>query len=609
MDTALGSIHRRYLRLKSEFAQRDTRMSQVQSVREGKMSEVAPDLFPASGPWQEPIVANMIDVAARDMAEMIAPLPSFNCSNPTMSSERAKAQATLKTKIASGYATTSSLQVQMYTSADEYVTHGFIAGRVEVDYETNQPIMRLISPHGVYYEQDRFNRLVAFYQHVTVEADALAALYPEHAHKIADCYGNVDVVFYHDKDVDLAYWTHSPTRDQYVLSQVPNRLGKMMVRLAERPGGTKHPRGQFDDVLFVQLAKHRMALLALQAANDSVNAPLVVPNDVPDIPMGPGATIRTANPQGVRRAGLEIPAAAFQEQAQLDRELQLGARFPQVRTGETQGSTVTGKGVQALMGGYDSQIRTHQSVMARFLQEMVSLCFEVDEKLFTGHKKNLRTVLNGVAYQVEYEPSKAIKGDYSVEVTYGLMAGLDPNRWLVFALQARAEKMFSRDFMRREMPVDLDVEQEAQKIDIEDLEEAAKQAIMGYAQSIPALASSGQDPSGPLKALAQVIEGRRKGRDLADLVVEAFTPEPEPEQGPSTPEDLMAMSAEEDGMGGGGGMPPGMDPSGMMQGVAPGQQGMAPGGMPDLATMLASFGGAGAGQPNLSAGVKRQVAI
>lgn len=605
MAAALESIHQRYLRLKSEFAERDTRMSQVQSVRNGKMSEVAPDLFPASGPWQQPIVANMIDVAARDMAEMIAPLPSFNCTNPTMSSERAKSKATLKTKVAAGYSTLSSLQVQMYTSADEYVTHGFIAGRVEVDYEAKSPVIRLISPHGVYYENDRFNRLVSFYQHVQVESGALAALYPEHASKIMECHGTVDVVFYHDKTVDMAYWTHAPTQQQFVLSQVPNKLGKVMVVLAERPGGTKHPRGQFDDVLFVQLAKHRMALLALQAANDSVNAPLVVPNDVADIPMGPGATIRTANPAGVRRAGLEIPAAAFQEQAQLDRELQLGSRFPQVRTGETQGSTVTGKGVQALMGGYDTQIRTHQAVMARFLQELVSLCFEVDEKFFPNAKKNLRGSVNGVAYEVEYVPAKAIGGDYTVEVTYGLMAGLDPNRWLVFALQARAEKMFSRDFMRREMPVDLDVEQEAQKIDIEDLEEAAKQAIMGYAQSIPALASAGQDPSAPLAALAQVIDGRRKGKDLADLVVEAFTPKPK--EAPATPEGVVAMAAE--GPAAGGQMPPGMDATGLMPGVAPGQQGQAPGGMPDLATMLASFGGQGAGEANLAASVKRSAAF
>ncbi|MFM7010602.1 MAG: hypothetical protein ACKO0Z_14945 [Betaproteobacteria bacterium] len=44
-----------------------------------------------------------------------------------------------------------------------------------------------------------------------------------------------------------------------------------------------------------------------------------------------------------------------------------------------------------------------------------------------------------------------------------------------------------------------------------------------------------------------------------------------------------------------------------MQGVAPGQQGMAPGGRPDLQTMLAGIGASG--KPNLSANVKRQTAI
>ena len=131
----LPDIIARFDRIKMRNAHRDTRMAQVRAIRQGKMSEVAPDLFPDSGPWQEPIVANMIDVAARDIAEMLAPLPTFNCTSPTMTSERARELATQKTKVAQGYVATSDLQVQMYTGADQYVTYGFLPFRVEIDYE------------------------------------------------------------------------------------------------------------------------------------------------------------------------------------------------------------------------------------------------------------------------------------------------------------------------------------------------------------------------------------------------------------------------------------------------------------------------------------------
>jgi len=605
-------------------------MAQVRSIRMGKMSEVAPDVFPETGPWQEPIIANMIDIAARDMAEMIAPLPTFTAGSMTMTSERAREAASLKTKVALGYVTNSDLQVQMYNAADWYVTYGFLPIRVEADYEGSMPIIRALDPVGCYPELDRFGRVVALFQRVLVNKDVLATQFPEYANKLKNdnngLFGgnDIEVIFYHDKDWDLAFVPNGMgafggnNTKGMILEKTPNPIGKVMVRIAQRPGVTDIPRGQFDDVIFVQMAKARLALLSLQAAHESVNAPLVVPMDVPEVPIGPGATIRTNNPQGVGRVPLEIPAAAFQEQQQLERELQLGSRFPEMRTGQTNASIVTGKGVQALLGGYESQITAHQAIFARALQEVMALCFEVDCELFGEVKKQLRGSMNGTPFEIDYVPNKVIAKDYTIDVRYGLMAGLDPNRWLVFALQARAEKMFSRDFMRRELPVDINVEDEARKIDIEDLEEAGKQALMGYAQSIPALAAQGQDVSGPINALAKVIDDRRKGRSLADSIVEAFTPpKPEPkDQNLGGPEEALAtegMAPEQAQEAAGspqgqqGELPQGLNPSGTVQGVAPGQQGMAPGGKPDLMTLLAGLGASG--NPKVSGAIQKRVAI
>jgi hypothetical protein len=564
----------------------------------------------------------MIDIAARDMAEMIAPLPTFTAGSMTMTSERARENASLKTKVALGYVTNSDLQVQMYNAADWYVTYGFLPIRVEADYESMMPVIRTLDPVGCYPELDRFGRVVRFFQRVLVNKDVLAAQFPEYAVKLRGDKDNtlfggndIEVIFYHDKDWDMAFIPSSmgafgSGSKGLILEKTPNPCGKVMIRLAQRPGISEIPRGQFDDVIFVQLAKARLALLSLQAAHESVNAPLVVPMDVPEVPIGPGATIRTNNPQGVGRVPLEIPAAAFQEQQQLERELQLGSRFPEMRTGQTNASIVTGKGVQALLGGYESQVTAHQAIFARALQEVMSLCFEIDCHLFGEVKKSLRGSMNGTPFEIDYVPNKVINKDYTIDVRYGLMAGLDPNRWLVFALQARAEKMFSRDFMRRELPVDINVEDEARKIDIEDLEESAKLALMGYAQSIPALAAQGQDVSGPLMAIAKVIDDRRKGVSLSDAVVEAMMPPKKPEPTPQemaqpSPEEMMAM--EMGGMAPQEQLPPGMSPQGTMEGVAPGQQGMAPGGKPDLMTLLAGLGGGG--KPNLGASVQRRVAI
>jgi hypothetical protein len=181
------------------------------------------------------------------------------------------------------------------------------------------------------------------------------------------------------------------------------------------------------------------------------------------------------------------------------------------------------------------------------------------------------------------------------------MAGLDPNRALVFGLQARGDKLISRDFLRRQMPFALDASEEEQKVDIEEMRDALKQAVSGYAQAIPALAQGGQDPGEVLERVAEIISGRERGKPIEKVVIEAFAPE-EPPPGAEQPgmEGLDPASPA-------GGTSGGLNPDGTMRGVAPGQQGMGPGGRPDLQTLMASIGAGG--QPNLQAGVSRRIPI
>ena len=204
--------------------------------------------------------------------------------------------------------------------------------------------------------------------------------------------------------------------------------------------------------------------------------------------------------------------------------------------------------------------------------------------------------MNGTPFEVRYTPATDIKGDTSVDVQYGLMAGLDPNRWLVFGLQARAEKLISRDYLRRQMPADLDAGDEERKVDIEDYREALKQALAGYAQAIPVLAQQGQDPREILGVLTTIIEDRQKGKPIEESIANAFQP-PEP----------PAPEPGADGGEGGDQPPYGLGPTGLLKGVAPGQAGMAPGGRPDLQMMLAGLDARG--QAQVSAGVSRRVAF
>jgi hypothetical protein len=72
---------------------------------------------------------------------------------------------------------------------------------------------------------------------------------------------------------------------------------------------------------------------------------------------------------------LDIPAATFQEQSALQSELRLGARYPEGRTGNIDASVITGQGVQALLGAFDSQIKAGQTVLAEVLEDVHQVVF------------------------------------------------------------------------------------------------------------------------------------------------------------------------------------------------------------------------------------------
>lgn len=387
---------------------------------------------------------------------------------------------------------------------------------------------------------------------------------------------------------------------------MPNRLGKVPVYVAERPGLDDHVRGQFDDVIWVQLARARMALLGMEAVEKSVNAPLALPQDVQQMTLGGDAIIRTASPEKIRRVGVELPQGPLIEAQQLQNEMRIGARYPEGRSGEIDASVVTGRGVQALMGGFDSQVKVAQSVLGDALSKSLMLAFEMDEKFWPNKKASIRGVANGAHFEESYVPSKDIAGSHTVDVTYGFAAGMDPNRALVFLLQLRGDKLVPRDFVQRQLPMDVDVVQLQQMVDSEETTDALKQGVFSMLASMGIMAQQGMDPTQILRNTATIIQKREKGVPFHEAVLEAFAPPEPPPGGPLTPgADASATGVPGAESAPPGGLPPGMQGSGLPFGIAPGQAEMGPGGRPDLQTLLASL--TSGGQANLSAGVARRL--
>ena len=588
MALSMKQVFARVESLRHLNGERDQRNLDVLAVRRGKIADVYPDFFPEG--VSANVVANFIDIVARDLSEVMAPLPAVNCSAANAVNDRARSFADKRTRIASNYFQHSDLAVQMYQGADWYITYGFLPFVIELDEDAKLPRIRIENPVGAYPEFDRYGRCVAFAKRYAMTLGELVSQFPDYESQLLgrrgydqDLTAQVELIRYYDKDQSIIY---IPTKADLVLSQAANPLGKMNIVVARKPSIDGELRGQFDDILGIQLLRNRFALLAVEAAEKSVQAPIVLPSDVQELQLGGDAVIRTNNPAGVRRVELSLPQGAFQESSLLNQELRVGARYPEGRTGNISASVVTGQGVQALMGAFDTQVKSAQAIFAAALRDVISICFEVDEVIFP-QEKTIRGVDSGSPYEITYKPSKDIKKDYSADVRYGMLAGLNPAQGLIYMLQALGGGLISKDMAMRELPFTVNVTQELEKIEIENMRTALLGSLTAMTQAIPQMAATGGDPSELVNKIAAVIKARQKGISLEDAIEATFAP-----QQPVPPAGAASMveqpSPAPTAPPAGGALPP------EMGGGAPVEQGP-----PSIQSLLSSLSGA-TGQGNAS---------
>jgi len=587
----IDEVNNKFINIVKKFVYSDTKKKEVRRVLNGNLHELYPDIFPDMGAWGKPISANMADIITRDMGESLSLLPTYSCFSTSMSSQKDRDRASRKNKIIGCYINNSRLQEQMPTAMMRLVAYGSVIGRVDTDFEDNTPYIRTLDPIGTYPEKDHRGRLTGYFEKKIMSKDDLLLQYPEFAYDINgkknDKSSTREIVFYHNKEYDVVYLLgDKPKR----LQAKKNPIGRCMASIVDRSGEGDIPRGQLDDIIPILLAKTRMALLALRTAEDVVNAQLIVPRDVQDVPQGPNSIIRTDNPEGIRYVPRQVAPDAWREQQQLDSELKIGGRFPENRTGAPAGSgTVTGAGQDALLGAYDSQIDGYRVGLARWHKELMMISLEVDDKVFGDVEKTLIGNDNGSAYQFTYSAHKIIDGDYSVSTRYGLMAGLNPSQMLVFGLQALQSELFSKGFLMGELPIQFDVEQQKREIDIEKLNATGMQILMGLGASIPQMMAQGVDVTKQLNMLKGVMKDRRDGKDTIDSMIDVLEYATEQEKqavaDPNNPTQQV----------------PGQP--GLTQQQPQGQAGGA-GGAPDLGSLLASLNPKG--QAGLSASIQHK---
>lgn len=598
-------------RMRETQSERDGRYNTVRLVRGGKMAQVFPQAF--SDDFPHSVAANFIDVAARDLAELIAPLPTLGCSAGNATSRTAKDFATKKTNIGLYYWHCSQLDKQMFGACDRYVTYGALPIIIEPDWDEKTPRIYADDPTGAYWLLDRYGNVRVYAKVYRMRAEELAAMFPEAASRITPPPAGIimlgqgandksknemlEVVRYMDAKAHVMF---VPSRHNLVLSSHESMTKRVPVVIAQRPSLDGETRGQFDDAIYVQMARAKMALLGLEAAEKSVQAPLALPDDVNQLAVGPDAVIRSRTPEKIRRVGLELSPGALQHAELLEQELRTGTRYPEGRSGDSSASVITGRGVQALLGTIDTQVKTAQAILGHALAKATSIALEMDEALWGNVRKDVGTVVwEGQSFDLTYTPSKDIKGDYAVDCTYGFAAGLGANQATVMIEQMIAAKLIDRGTGRRHLPLGEDVTKLERAVEVEQMRDALQQAMLAMGQSLNVLAEQGMDPGPQIVRLASIVQDLQKGTAIEDAISAAFAPPPQ--QGP--PDDGGLGGPGGPPGGGDGGAPAGMqDTNGLPMGTAvPGQ---APGGRPPLQMLMAGL--SPAGKANLSDNVAQR---
>jgi hypothetical protein len=623
MDVA--DISKRVREIRNKKYSRDQRMENVRAVRAGDVSHVVPGMLPDA--WPKSTVSNIIDIAARVVAESAGTMPSILCTSGVNVSDRQKKYAQKRTLIAQHYSQASKLKTNMVQAADLFETFGFIPFIVEPCFDEKDifgvgPRIRIEHPMYCYYDLTPWGRVKTFFKVFDQEVGDLINKFPEVRGKLlagdnVNMSTRLEVIWWMDDEQILLF---CPQRNNLVLSTMSNRLGRCPVFIAERGRFDDETRGAFDDVTWIQLLRMRISMLSLRVMEQSVNAPMAGPMDVTKFAWGPNQMIRSNDADKIRRVGLEVSPVAMQLPEMLQQEIFTAARFPEGATGKPQGSVVTGAGMDSMMSTMDSRVKTSQLMLGEKLQEALNCCFEMDEKFWPGTIRKVRVNVNGTLFEDTYKPRKDIAGIYEVDVTYGMLAGMDTNRAMVFMLQGRGDNLFSREFVLQNMPFDINPQQVQQQVHVEQAEDGLKQAIIGALGAAGQMAAQGQDPTQMITAGALFIQEIERGTSVADAAKKAFAQPAAPPAAPGQeqgPPGQAGPPGAPSGAGGGlaallgggappgGGQPPGGPPGASPMAGPPGQAPGQPAGGSSIEQLLAGL--TGGGGPTMGASVKKKI--
>jgi hypothetical protein len=274
---------------------------------------------------------------------------------------------------------------------------------------------------------------------------------------------------------------------------LPDDLKHPTLVQAVRPGieadATQSP---FEQLIGVFVGQARQAGLLLRFLERQVHAPIEIDAETEYV-SGPDAIIyRPRGGQPAQKVQLQLPPDTWRGQDFSERQLRLGSRRPASRDGESPVSYATGKGIDALASGLDSQLKAAQTIFGWFLQDLAGSALCLDQALYPDEERPIGEL------RETYIPRRDIAGRYTVEANYGLLMGINPSYATVMLSQLIAGGLLSHKTAMTQLPVIASLSKEYERLREEQGEQAAltylqQAALQGDAAAMAGLAELAPD--------------------------------------------------------------------------------------------------------------------
>lgn len=513
--------------------------------------------------------ANLIYSGASRLGQILGRPPTVKVPTPpNRDSDRARDHAQLVSHILRSYDERSELEMKLPRAGRWTPGYGYSLFVVNPRYdewaEAWYPHVEIRHSYDVrpgFWGPDQDPDETAVVRHV--DANWLSARYPEFESKhrnrllarstsVMSAYDSsewegqgdlIEVIEYMDR---TGRYITVPDHE-LLLDIVPNVLS--------RPAFVLDRRFDFDDVigqwdhaigLMAMIAK--LNIIGYVAAEDSTMSETNVIGDPTHAKYRRGRQAVNYFAPGTKIERGPMTSNLAQTFAQIDRieqQFRTVANYSVMQDGRSPNSFATGQGIDRLAGAVDTNVEEYQRSLRRTLQVTDSLRLEMDERLYSGHKKPLEPFVAGNARTSFYNPA-SIDGRYRSQRAYGVMAGWDDGAKIINGLQLLGADALDLISFRENLHGADDAEQIGDRV-------AEQKAERGLYETLISLAQNGDVQA--QRTLVEIVKHPSQRRTiLADWIPDDEPVPEDPTMGLTgdlggAPDDVQTILSRLDGSG------------------------------------------------------------